>query len=142
LIVVSSFAHIGGFVVVLRAVRGWRKGLDAGDIVREVSKNAVVKIDCDELAVVLENAEVIRAEDTALAGWIRILSLDGQIVVQEETPEHDVLVRKLVSIDAAHEFVDRRLADYERMWDGCGCKIDYFAPATSRITILSDKTRA
>jgi hypothetical protein len=90
----------------------------------------VVKIDRDELVRVLEWAEAIRAEDTVLAGWIRILSLDGHVLVQEETPDRDILVRKLASIDAANGLVDGRLADYERMWDGCGCKIDYFAPAT------------
>ena len=62
---------------------------------------------------------------------VRVSSrFDGRILVQEETPEREVLVRKLASIDAANGLVDGRLADYERMWDGCGCKIDYFAPAT------------
>jgi hypothetical protein len=102
--------------------------METGEIVREALNNQVVKIDRDELAAVLEAAQAIRAEDTVLAGWIRVLSFDGQILVQEETPESDVLVRKLASIDAANRLVDRRLADYERMWDGCGCKIDYFAP--------------
>jgi hypothetical protein len=104
--------------------------LDTGKITLEVSKTAVVKIAREDLAAVLELAEVIREEDTTLAGWIRILSLDGHILVQEETPEREILVRKLSSIDAANGLVEGRLADYERMWDGCGCKIDYFAPAT------------
>jgi len=103
--------------------------LDASEIIREVSKDAVVKIDRDSLTALLERAEAIREEDTALAGRIRILSLDAHILVQEETPEREVLVRRLSSIDRANRMVDRRLADYERMWDGCGCKIDYFAPA-------------
>ena len=30
-------------------------------------------------------------------------------------------------VPRAVHFVDDRLAAYERMWDGCGCKIDYFA---------------
>jgi hypothetical protein len=104
--------------------------LDADEIIREISEQSVVKIDREELAAVLEEAEVIRAEDTALAGWIRILSLGAQVIVQEETPERDVLVRALASVDAAKRLVDERLADYERMWDGCGCKIDYYAPTT------------
>lgn len=103
--------------------------MDASEIIREVSKDVVVKIDRNILMAFLERAEAIREEDTTLAGWIRILSLDGHILVQEETPEREVLVRRLPSIDRANRMVDRRLADYERMWDGCGCKIDYFAPA-------------
>lgn len=79
----------------------------------------------------LEPADTIRA-DTCLAGWIRILSLDGRIVVQEETPDRESILQRLDSMSAAAAFVDRGLADYERMWNGCGYKIDYFerAPGT------------
>jgi hypothetical protein len=102
--------------------------METADIIREVSRNPVVMIDRDGLAAALKRADVIREEDTTLAGWIRILSLDGHVLFQEETPDRDVLVRRLTSIGEAHRLVDRRLADYERMWDGCGCTIDYFAP--------------
>ena len=27
--------------------------------------------------------------------------------------------------ETAERFVEDRLSDYERMWDGCGCKIEY-----------------
>jgi hypothetical protein len=103
--------------------------LEIGEIIREVSKQVVVEIDRDHLAAVLERAEVVREEDTTLAGWIRVLALDEQVLVQEETPDRNVLIRKLASIDQANRLVDRRLADYERMWNGCGCKIDYYRPA-------------
>ena len=103
--------------------------MDASKIIREVSKSGVVKIDRDDLSDLLQRAEVVREEDTTLAGRIRVLLLDGHTLVQEETPDRDVLVRRLASIDGANRLVDSRLADYERMWDGCGCKIDYLAPA-------------
>lgn len=103
--------------------------MDPGEIVRQVSNKLVVKIDRDDLAALLERAEVVREEDTNLAGWIRVVSLDGHALVQEETTDGDILVRELASIDQAHRLVSSRLADYERMWDGCGCKIDYLAPA-------------
>ena len=102
--------------------------MDTGEMIRELVKGSVVKIDRGDLEALLERAEAIRAEDTTLAGWIRILSLEGHHLVQEETPDRDVLVRKLASVEEADRLVDRRLADYERMWDGCGCTIDYFAP--------------
>ena len=107
-----------------------RLALDTDEIIREAAEKSVVKIDREELDAVLERAEVIRSADTALAGWIRILSLGTHVLVQEETPEREVLLRRLPSVDAANRLVDERLADYERMWDGCGCKIDYDAPAT------------
>jgi hypothetical protein len=115
-----------------RGADGRRLGLDTDEIIREISEKPVLKIDREELTAILEEAEVIRSEDTALAGWIRILSIAAQVVVQEETPERDVLIRRFASVDAANKLVDERLADYERMWDGCGCKIDYYAPTSDR----------
>jgi sporulation-control protein spo0M len=99
--------------------------VDARELIQRLDERAVVEIDRDELEVLLEVCETARAVDTGLAGWIRILFHDGEIVVQEETPERTVLVRRFDSAEEAEEFVERRLADYDRMWNGCGCKIDY-----------------
>lgn len=85
----------------------------------------VAEIGGDELATLLEACETARAVDTRLAGWIRVLTFDERIVVQEETPDGEILLRAFDSPEAAGAFVDGRLADYDRMWDGCGCKIDY-----------------
>jgi hypothetical protein len=101
--------------------------METATIIRKTEHGDIVEIDPEELGVLLDGAETLRADDTSLAGWIRILSLDGQILAQEETPDRVILIRRLDSVQAADDFVDRRLADYERMWNGCGCKIDYRA---------------
>jgi len=36
------------------------------------------------------------------------------------------VVRPLPDEEAVRRFVADRLTAYERMWDGCGCKIDYY----------------
>jgi hypothetical protein len=36
------------------------------------------------------------------------------------------VIRRLADEAAAARFVADRLATYERMWDGCGCRIDYY----------------
>lgn len=82
----------------------------------------LTEVELDRLRV---SAETLRDEDTLVAGRIRILSIDGLIVVQEQTPQRRFLVRALPSLERAREFVDDRLAVYERMWDGCGCRVDY-----------------
>jgi hypothetical protein len=91
----------------------------------ELVQRAIVTLDAEALPQLLEAAEVIREVDTCLTGWIRILRFENQFAVQERTPEGEVLVRRLDSREAAELFVERRLRDYERMWDGCGCSIDY-----------------
>ena len=68
--------------------------------------------------MLIEASDTIRADDTCVAGWIRILSLDCYILVQEQTPA-------AYAAGLTKAFIEHRLASYERMWDGCGCTIDY-----------------
>jgi hypothetical protein len=82
-----------------------------------------------ELDDLLAAATIVREEDTCISGMLRILRLEnGTIVVQEETPKKEVLVRTRPSLEAAQEFISGRLEVYERMWDGCGCKVNYEDP--------------
>lgn len=91
----------------------------------QIEKQAIIALDGEALSELLEAAEVVRADDTCVAGWIRILEIEGLYAVQEQTSEGEVLIRNLNSREAAERFIENRLTDYERMWDGCGCKIDY-----------------
>ncbi|MGD8895608.1 MAG: hypothetical protein PVJ73_06200 [Acidobacteriota bacterium] len=95
------------------------------DLIDQMDSRAVLTLEREDLPRLLEVAETIRADDTGLSGWIRILSIDGRVAVQEQTPDGEVLLRRLASRETAERFVDGRLASYERMWDGCGCKIEY-----------------
>ena len=98
------------------------------DLLLKLQRRKVVVLDAHELTGLLESAETIREDDTSIAGPIRILRIDRLIVVQETTAEKkEVVVRRLRSLEEAESFVDQRLAVCERMWDGCGCKIDYFS---------------
>jgi hypothetical protein len=96
------------------------------ELVAKLQSPAPIPVDRENLVNLLETAEVLRQDNTCVAGWIRILSVDGAILVQEETPDGNALARRMASIEDANSFVDNRLGTYERMWDGCGCKINYF----------------
>lgn len=96
-------------------------------LVADLHHRGLVAIDRDALRELTDAADVIREVDTHLAGWIRILALGDSIFVQEETPKGEVLVRRMPSRESANSFVDLRIQSYERMWDGCGCKVDYYA---------------
>ena len=96
------------------------------ELTKELSTSESVAIDRETLAGLLEKADVLRQDDTCIAGMIRILSFDGAILVQEETPDREVLARAMATREDAETFVSDRLEIYERMWDGCGCKINYF----------------
>ena len=92
-----------------------------------MKERSIIILRADELSELIESAELLREEDTCIAGQIRILRVDDRILVQEQAPEtKNVIVRELPSKEEAERFVEGRLSVYERMWDGCGCKIDYF----------------
>ena len=100
--------------------------MNGHELVTKLQTQAPIPVDREVLVGLLETAEVLRQDNTCVAGWIRVLSVDGVILVQEETPDGNALARRMLSIEDANDFVNDRLASYERMWDGCGCKINYF----------------
>ena len=100
--------------------------MNAHEMIAELHRWALISVDRDALKGLLDAAEIIRQDDTLVSGWIRILSVDGVVAVQEEIPNGNVLIRWMPSLEEANRFVEHRLGSYERMWDGCGCRIDYF----------------
>lgn len=103
--------------------------INVNEIIDECGRLAVITINRAKLQLLLDRADVVREVDTHISGWIRILDLDGTIILEEETTEGEVLLRRLESVEKAAALIEDRLATYERMWDGCGCRIDYHAKA-------------
>ena len=96
------------------------------DLFIKVLNSNYIIIDEAQLGLILGNAEIIRTEDTHLSDFIRILRYDDKILIQEMTSKSEIILRKINSLDEANNFVQERLDFYERKWDGCGCKIDYY----------------
>lgn len=87
---------------------------------------AVVEVSADELEGLLAAGRLAREVDTRLSGPIRVLTVGDAVLFQEQTPRGLLLVRRLPTLTDADRLIDDRLATYERMWDGCGCKVDYY----------------
>lgn len=99
----------------------------APEVIALLEEVGVAEISAAEADALLRAARVLREEDTRLAGPIRVFDLGGRVVVGESTTRGQPLARLLPSLEAAHRLVEDRLAVYERMWDGCGCRVDYLA---------------
>jgi hypothetical protein len=95
------------------------------EILDELGRVHVLLIAEQELDGLLKEARLVRQRDTFVSGLIRVLEYHGSIIVQEYTDKNEAALRKGASIEAAERFVEDRLRVYEKMWDGCGCKIDY-----------------
>lgn len=98
--------------------------------VKEIFNNALnsnyLIIEEEDLKPILDNTEILRIEDTHLSDFIRVLKYDEKLFVQETTFKKEILIRKMDSMKDVDSFVKERLDFYERKWDGCGCKIDYY----------------
>jgi len=92
---------------------------------KALNSNFVI-IEEDDLKSILEKSEIIREEDTHLSDFIRVLKYEDKLFAQETTFKKEILIRKMDSMKDADLFVQDRLDYYERKWDGCGCKIDYY----------------
>jgi len=95
------------------------------ELIERLAKEPIVVLDQTECDRLLESARVLREDDTTLAGAIRILATGDMIIVQERSPRGERYARAMPSREEADRFVDQRLAIYDKMWDGCGCKVDY-----------------
>lgn len=94
-------------------------------LLARLEETAVTPADAEEFGALLEAGAVIRRVDTRLAGALEVLDLDDRFLIVERTLKGQTVVRRLLDRAETDRFVNDRLATYERMWDGCGCRIDY-----------------
>jgi len=100
--------------------------MEAKEIFNKALDSNYLIIEEDELKSVLDNSEILRVKDTYLSDFIRVIKYDEKLFVQETTFKKEILIRKMDSMKEVDFFVQERLDYYERKWDGCGCKIDYY----------------
>ena len=79
-----------------------------------------------ELDNLLEQTESVRENDTMMSGYIRVLKYKDNYLIQEITGKEELAIRLFNSQKEADDFVDSRMVIYEQMWDGCGCKVNYY----------------
>jgi hypothetical protein len=94
-------------------------------ILGELKGRRFLTLTPEDLERLLEAANVLEEHDTHVNKSIRILQYKSQILLQEFSFEGEIIVRQMDSREQADAFAQSRLDTYERMWDGCGCKIDF-----------------
>jgi hypothetical protein len=68
----------------------------------------------------------VERHPTQLAGDLLIVTLGGGLAAVESPSREARVARHLGGPEEVDSFVKQRLDEYERMWDGCGVKIDYY----------------
>jgi hypothetical protein len=100
--------------------------MDAQQLQRGLEAGEIVRLDRDDWDSCRDRFRVMERHDTGLRGELLIVAGAAGLAVVEEPSTVERVVRPLPSLQAARELLADRLATYDRMWDGCGCKIDYY----------------
>jgi len=97
------------------------------NVISKFDTHKLVRLSPPQLSEILSRWDIVAEYDTLISDFIRILRYEQNIFLQEKTPKNEILLRKYDSLAEAKEVLAGRLVIYEKMWDGCGCKIDYYA---------------
>ncbi len=95
-------------------------------LLNQFQKTKIVFITKQELESLLKIGTILRQEDTVICQDIRLLRANTKYWIQETSPKDEIILRQFDTIETAEIFLKNRLQVYEKMWDGCGCKIDYY----------------
>ena len=95
-------------------------------IFRNVKNNKYLEVSETDLNELLSNSELIFEEDTHISDKIRLMRFEDDLILQEKTTKGEYLIRYIKTKKEAEELIKARLEIYEKMWDGCGCKVDYY----------------
>ena len=96
------------------------------DFKKRLSLGGTVPLSDREWTDLSEHFPVEERHQTQLAGELLVISFGGGLAAVEAPSRNSRVARYLGGPEDARAFVARRLEEYERMWDGCGVKVDYF----------------
>ena len=95
-------------------------------IISTAKKNKYSIINKVELDKLLSQSQTIIEKDTHISDKIRLLKLGDDLIIQEKTTKDELIIRITKTKKEAEDFISQRLEIYDKMWDGCGCKVDYY----------------
>lgn len=96
------------------------------ELLERLAEEGIVPLTAAQWEKVGDALEVVERHATFLAGELLIARSEAGLVAVEEPCGGERVVRRLGDEGTMRAFVKERLETYERMWDGCGCKVDYY----------------
>ncbi|MCU0333373.1 MAG: hypothetical protein MUC75_08500 [Ignavibacteriaceae bacterium] len=96
------------------------------EIISSVKKIKCLMIGETELNELLSHSKMIIEENTYISDKIRLPEFEDDLIIQEKTTKNEYLIRNVKTKKEAEDFIKNRLEIYNRMWDGCGCKVNYY----------------
>jgi hypothetical protein len=97
------------------------------EIIVEAKKNIYSLINDEDLNNLLSDSEIIIEKDTLISDKIRLLKFEGELLIQEKSNKDEFIIRMVSSKSEGESFINSRMETYDKMWDGCGCKVEYYS---------------
>ncbi len=101
--------------------------MNTDSLMDELKEKSIIILNSNELDMLLAGATLISEKDTLISGYIRIYKYQEHYLTQESTPKGEIVLRYFNMLQDAEELVNNHLEIYDKMWDGCGCKINYYS---------------
>ena len=80
-----------------------------------------------ELAISWLLLWAFRKENLRVLGLLpSIKRIENLFYVQENTDKGEIIIKHFETEVEAMNLVNDRMEIYDKMWDGCGCKINYY----------------
>lgn len=96
------------------------------DVIKQLEERNVILFPDTEIDQFLEGVIVKKELESKLGGKMRVVDYYGVLLFQEFTDKGEAAVRKVNNMPEAESIINERLETYDRMWDGCGCRVDYY----------------
>lgn len=96
------------------------------ELLRRLHRREIVPLSDEEWSGLEGYFEEVERHRTFVVGDLLIVRGEAGLAAVEQPAREKRVVRPLPSEEEKDRFVRKRLETYERMWDGCGCKIDYY----------------
>jgi hypothetical protein len=100
--------------------------MTADALTRRIAVEGIVTLELAEWEKVREAFTEVERHPTYIAGDLLIARDDEGLLAVEEPTSRTRVLRRLDGDAGMRRFVRERLDTYERMWDGCGCRVDYY----------------
>jgi hypothetical protein len=100
--------------------------MDIQKIINSLRKKKYLEVSKEEVNELLAVSKLLIEENTYISDKIRLLEFKSDLLLQEKTTNDEFLIRIVKTKKEGEELIKERLEIYNRMWDGCGCKVDYY----------------
>ena len=100
--------------------------MNIASIITSAKKKKYLIISELELKELLTLSKIIIEENTYISDKIRLLMYKDELMLQEKSTKDEYLIRIMKTRKEAEEIIKERLEIYDRMWDGCGCRVKYY----------------